>query len=47
MSRRAPPGNAVKAELNLAGIADSPFFGDWPTSRIAGPCKGGPGTERW
>jgi uncharacterized protein (DUF427 family) len=25
----------------------SPFYGDWPTSRIAGPYKGGPGTEWW
>jgi uncharacterized protein (DUF427 family) len=23
------------------------FYGDWPTSRIAGPYKGGPGTEWW
>ena len=22
---------------------DSPFYGDWPTSRIVGPYKGGPG----
>lgn len=26
---------------------DSPFYGDWPTSRIAGPWKGAPGTEWW
>jgi uncharacterized protein (DUF427 family) len=26
---------------------DSPFYGDWPTSRIAGPWKGSPGTEWW
>lgn len=25
----------------------SPFYGDWPTSRIAGPWKGGRGTEGW
>lgn len=25
----------------------SPFYGDWPTSRIAGPWKGAPGTEGW
>lgn len=25
----------------------SPFYGDWPTSRIAGPWKGGPGTDGW
>jgi uncharacterized protein (DUF427 family) len=25
----------------------SPFYGDWPTSRIAGPWKGSPGTECW
>lgn len=25
----------------------SPFYGDWPTSRIAGPYKGAPGTEFW
>ena len=25
----------------------SPFYGDWPTSWIAGPYKGGPGTEWW
>ncbi len=25
----------------------SPFYGDWPTSRIAGPYKGAPGTEWW
>lgn len=25
----------------------SPFYGDWPTSRIAGPYKGAPGTEGW
>jgi uncharacterized protein (DUF427 family) len=25
----------------------SAFYGDWPTSRIAGPWKGGPGTEGW
>ncbi len=25
----------------------SPFYGDWPTSRIQGPYKGAPGTERW
>ena len=25
----------------------SPFYGDWPTSRIAGPWKGSPGTEWW
>lgn len=23
------------------------FYGDWPTSRVAGPFKGGPGTEWW
>lgn len=23
------------------------FYGDWPTSRFAGPFKGGPGTEGW
>ena len=23
------------------------FYGDWPTSRIAGPWKGGPGTRGW
>jgi len=23
------------------------FYGDWPTSRIAGPYKGAPGTESW
>lgn len=23
------------------------FYGDWPTSRIAGPYKGGPGTRGW
>lgn len=26
---------------------DSPFYGDWPTSRITGPYKGAPGTEWW
>jgi uncharacterized protein (DUF427 family) len=26
---------------------DSRFYGDWPTSRSAGPWKGGPGTEGW
>lgn len=26
---------------------DSPFYGDWPTSRVAGPYKGAPGTEWW
>lgn len=26
---------------------DSAFYGDWPTSRIAGPWKGGPGTDWW
>jgi uncharacterized protein (DUF427 family) len=26
---------------------DSGFYGDWPTSRIAGPWKGTPGTEWW
>ena len=26
---------------------ESPFYGDWPTSRIAGPWKGSPGTEWW
>lgn len=26
---------------------DSAFYGDWPTSRIAGPYKGSPGTEAW
>lgn len=25
----------------------SPFYGDWPTSKIAGPYKGAPGTEYW
>jgi len=25
----------------------SRFYGDWPTSRIAGPYKGAPGTEHW
>lgn len=25
---------------------DSDFYGDWPTSRIAGPFKGGPGVPR-
>jgi len=25
----------------------SPFYGDWPTSRIAGPWKGAPGSEGW
>ena len=25
----------------------STFYGDWPTSRIAGPWKGAPGTEWW
>ena len=25
----------------------SRFYGDWPTSRIAGPYKGTPGTEWW
>ncbi|MFN8129626.1 MAG: DUF427 domain-containing protein [Candidatus Nanopelagicales bacterium] len=25
----------------------SPFYGDWPTSRIVGPYKGAPGTEWW
>ncbi len=25
----------------------SAFYGDWPTSRIAGPYKGAPGTEGW
>lgn len=25
----------------------SSFYGDWPTSRIAGPWKGAPGTESW
>lgn len=25
----------------------STFYGDWPTSRIAGPYKGAPGTEWW
>jgi uncharacterized protein (DUF427 family) len=25
----------------------SGFYGDWPTSRIAGPYKGAPGTEGW
>ena len=25
----------------------SAFYGDWPTSRIAGPYKGAPGTEWW
>lgn len=23
------------------------FYGDWPTSRIVGPYKGGPGTQWW
>lgn len=23
------------------------FYGDWPTSRFAGPFKGGPGTRGW
>lgn len=35
----------------VAGEAVTPlpsdFYGDWPTSRIAGPYKGGPGTEWW
>jgi uncharacterized protein (DUF427 family) len=26
---------------------DSTFYGDWPSSRIAGPWKGGPGTLAW
>lgn len=26
---------------------ESPFYGDWPTSRIVGPYKGAPGTEGW
>lgn len=26
---------------------DDPFYGDWPTSRIAGPYKGGAGTAGW
>ena len=26
---------------------DSPFYGDWPTSRIAGPYKGSRGSEWW
>jgi uncharacterized protein (DUF427 family) len=25
----------------------SSFYGDWPTRRIAGPYKGGPGTDWW
>ncbi len=25
----------------------SSFYGDWPTSRIAGPWKGSPGTDWW
>lgn len=33
-------GEAVRA-------LPSRFYGDWPTSRIAGPYKGGPGTEWW
>ena len=35
----------------VAGEAVTPlpgsFYGDWPTSRIAGPYKGGRGTEWW
>lgn len=35
----------------VAGEAVTPlpsqFYGDWPTSRIAGPYKGAPGTEWW
>lgn len=35
----------------VAGEAVTPlqssFYGDWPTSRIAGPYKGAPGTEGW
>ena len=35
----------------VAGEAVTPlqssFYGDWPTSRIAGPYKGAPGTEFW
>lgn len=35
----------------VAGEAVTPlpsaFYGDWPTSRIAGPYKGAPGTESW
>lgn len=35
----------------VAGEAVTPlqssFYGDWPTSKIAGPYKGAPGTEFW
>lgn len=35
----------------VAGEAVTPlpskFYGDWPTSRIAGPYKGAPGTQWW
>ena len=36
---------AVNGEL-VTPLA-SRFYGDWPTSRIAGPYKGAPGTEWW
>lgn len=35
----------VDGEVVIA--LDSPFYGDWPTSWIAGPWKGARGTEWW
>ncbi|MCU0295339.1 MAG: DUF427 domain-containing protein [Candidatus Nanopelagicales bacterium] len=38
-------------QCEVAGESVTPlasqFYGDWPTSRIAGPYKGAPGTEFW
>lgn len=36
---------SVDGEVVIA--LESPFYGDWPTSRIAGPWKGARGTEGW
>jgi len=40
-----------KVDCTVNGEAVTPlpdsFYGDWPTSWIAGPYKGGPGTQWW
>jgi uncharacterized protein (DUF427 family) len=43
------PQRVDLCEVSGEAVAPLPsqFYGDWPTSKIAGPYKGAPGTEFW
>ncbi len=43
------PQRMTRCEVDGETVTPLPsnFYGDWPTSKIAGPYKGAPGTEGW